>query len=129
MQFMSYNGRTFNSIELQFYEKRMGFCAKEYAMCVESDGQTYIVLGADTLERCKARAKRFVKRYKVNVSIRYFERESEDKFINELICTIDPSQCRSNKHKQKEIPRSTFEDENELDDIYKRYTDLVLNKK
>lgn len=100
MLFQSSNGKVFNSISLIHFKDRMGFCARIYAVCVESDNELYIILSDEDLNKCKSKANKFVKKYKAFTSIYYFARESADEFIQEFICHVNSPE-KNNKYKCK----------------------------
>jgi len=136
MLFQSSNGKVFNSISVKRFKERMGLSAREYSACIGDKDNLYIILGDEDLEECEKRAYKFSDKFKVNVSIWYFARESEDNYIEKFVKEINPiSNCCTNKYikvndtpcKENKESEKDMEDASFFNDIYNRYSNSISN--
>ena len=127
MLFQSYRGKVFNSIKLEHYLNRLGLSAEEYTVCVESDGELYIVLGDEDRHKCISKANKFANKHKVSVVVRYFKRESADKLINNIVCRVEP-RGKNYSPKSKKNSRSAQNTKPEINkEESKKELDVYLN--
>ena len=137
MLFQSSNGKVFNSISVKHFKERLGLSAREYSACIGGKDDLYIIWGDEELEEGEKRAHKFSNKFKVNVSIWYFARESEDEYIEKFIKDINTiSNCNTNKYIKMENDTSCKENKNDnketedasfFTDIYKRYSNSISN--
>lgn len=127
MLFQSYKGKVFNSISFKHYKDRLGFSAEEYAVCIESDGELYIVLGDEDKRKAIEKAKHFANKHRVSVEIRYFKRVSADELINKSVCYISPSNKKHSGNQTSKAHESQS-DKQEIDkEESKKELDVYLN--
>lgn len=128
MLFQSYKGKVFNSIKLEHYLNRLGLSAEEYTVCVESDGELYIVIGDEDKHKAIEKAKRFANKHRVSVEIRYFKRVSADELINKSVCYVSPSNNKKHSGNQTNKAHKPQSDKPEIDrDESKKELDVYLN--
>lgn len=135
MLFQSYKGKVFNSIKLEHYLNRLGLSAEEYTVCVELDGELYIVLGDEDRRKCISKANKFANKHKVSVVVRYFKRESADRLVNNVVCRIDPQgkiyslkSKKNNRNVQNTRPEINKEESKKELDVYLNNYLNSLNK-
>ena len=136
MLFQSSNGKVFNSISVKHFKNRMGLSAREYSVCIYYEDNLYVILGDEDLNECEKRAQKFSDKFKINVSIWYFARESEDEYIEKFIKEIKPTNCNANKYikvednsciKNKYDVVKDMEDASLFNDVYTRYSNSISN--
>ena len=128
MIFETCNGKCFNSISLEHLKNRFGLSHSEYSICVQYAGKLFVHAGYDTLEECKLKAEIFVKRYRTDVLIYYFERPTADEWCQELIEEVHCiSKGRIDAIKQPQTEARKNETDKSIEDSTKKYLEFLKN--
>lgn len=128
MIFETYNGKCFNSINLEHLKLRFGLSHSEYSICIPYSGKLYIHAGYDTLEQCRMKAEQFVRRYRTNVQIYYFERPTADDWCQELIEEVkapQPHKVTECRTQEKEVRKS--EPDSSIESSTQKYLEFLKN--
>ena len=146
MRFQSHNGKQFNCTDYNAVKNNLDLSSNKYFICIEvmddlgDTSKLYAVNSEDSVEKALSTAKRFTKKYRVSSIIKYVERESVDKILEETLFTLYAP--KKNRYRIKiecydndlEIKLYNHNNNNkkehhdeDINDIYKRYIDDVLN--
>lgn len=146
MRFQSHNGKQFNCADYNVL-KNLELSSSTYFICIEvvddlgDISKLYVVNSEDSVEKALSTAKRFTKKYRVSSIIKYVERESVDKILEETLFTIYApkknhyririecydSDLEIKLHNQNNQNNKQERHDEDLNDTYKRYINDVLN--